>query len=128
MALLFTRNFLGLILLQCKRSNLKEKTKNRWYLLLPSDPNGVEAVRNEIKKELGEKVNTQENSTTKRNPLLLQIRTLTRKRRKKRIRIRTKHQLIPSFYECSCRVDYEKSAIKQPNRMRFGCFLFIKMF
>ena len=36
MALLFTRNFLGLILLQCKRSNLKEKTKNRWYLLLPS--------------------------------------------------------------------------------------------
>ena len=62
-------------------------------------------------KELGEKVNTQENSTTKRNPLLLQIRTLTRKRRKKRIRIRTKHQLIPSFYECSCRVDYEKSAI-----------------
>ena len=34
------------------------------------------------------------------------------KRRKKRVRIRTKHQLIPSFYECSCRVDYEKSAIK----------------
>ena len=59
---------------------------------------------------------------------LLQIRTLTRKRRKKRIRIRTKHQLIPSFYECSCRVDYEKSAIKQPNRMRFGCFYLLKCF
>jgi len=34
------------------------------YYFLP-DPNGVEAVRNEIKKELGEKVNTQENTTTK---------------------------------------------------------------
>ncbi|MDX5855261.1 LCP family protein [Bacillus cereus group sp. BfR-BA-01363] len=34
------------------------------YYFLP-DPNGVEAVRNEIKKELGEKVTTQENSTTK---------------------------------------------------------------
>ena len=34
------------------------------YYFLP-DPNGVEAVRNEIKKELGEKVNTQENPTTK---------------------------------------------------------------
>lgn len=33
------------------------------YYFLP-DPNGVEAVRNEIKKELGEKVNTQENTTT----------------------------------------------------------------
>lgn len=34
------------------------------YYFLP-DPNGVEAVRNEIQKELGEKVTTQENSTTK---------------------------------------------------------------
>ena len=50
MALLFTINSLDLILLQYKRSNWKEKIKNRWYLLLPSDPNGVEAVRNEIKK------------------------------------------------------------------------------
>lgn len=50
MALLFIINFLGLILLQCKRSNLKEKTKiGGIYYFLP-DPNGVEAVRNEIKK------------------------------------------------------------------------------
>ncbi|MFE7913080.1 LCP family protein, partial [Bacillus mobilis] len=34
------------------------------YYFLP-DPIGVETVRNEIKKELGEKANTQENSTTK---------------------------------------------------------------
>jgi LCP family protein required for cell wall assembly len=34
------------------------------YYFLP-DPNGVEAVRNEIKKELGETANTQDNSTTK---------------------------------------------------------------
>ncbi|WP_342716341.1 LCP family protein [Bacillus paramycoides] len=34
------------------------------YYFLP-DPNGVEAVRNEIKKELGETANTQENPTTK---------------------------------------------------------------
>lgn len=44
---------------------MKEKTKiGGIYYFLP-DPNGVEAVRNEIKKELGEKVTTQENSTTK---------------------------------------------------------------
>ncbi|WP_228483215.1 hypothetical protein, partial [Pseudomonas aeruginosa] len=34
------------------------------YYFLP-DPIGVETVRNEIKKELGEKANTQENPTTK---------------------------------------------------------------
>ena len=50
MALLFTRNFLGLILPQYKHSNLKEKTKiGGIYYFLP-DPNGVEAVRNEIKR------------------------------------------------------------------------------
>ncbi|MFP3514039.1 LytR family transcriptional regulator, partial [Peribacillus sp. SIMBA_075] len=34
------------------------------YYFLP-DPIGVETVRNEIKKELGETANTQENPTTK---------------------------------------------------------------
>lgn len=45
---------------------MKEKNKKIGgiYYFLP-DPNGVEAVRNEIKKELGETANTQDNSTTK---------------------------------------------------------------
>ena len=77
MALLFTRNFLGLILPQYKHSNLKEKTKigGIYYFLQ------IQTVLRQYVtklKELGEKVTTQENSTTKPNPLLLQILTLTK--------------------------------------------------
>ena len=126
MALLFTINSLDLILLQYKRSNWKEKIKiGGIYYFLPIQTvlrqyvTKLKRIRRKGKHARKYNNNNNNNNKTESNP---SSNSNSNEKAKKETN-QDKTPTDPSFYECSCRVDYEKSAIKRPNRMRFGFYL-----